>query len=104
MVSTAVPLRMLGMNDDPNRSESLKLTATAERSTSNGTWQGECSQCGTAVELGFAGTVPVHEPPRTGGLIQEGPRHVQVRATDVIHNARELAHGRGPATGSGHPP
>jgi hypothetical protein len=91
------------MNDDRNRSESLKLITTAERSTSSGTWQGECPQCGTPVELGFAGTVPVHEPPRNGGQIQEGLRHVQVRATDVIH-AREFAHGLGQATASGHPP
>jgi hypothetical protein len=92
------------MNDDCNRSGSLKLITTAEGSTLNGTWQGECPQCGTAVELGFAGTVLVHEPPRNGGQIEEGLRHVRVRATDVTHLTRELAHGLGPATASGHPP
>jgi hypothetical protein len=92
------------MNDVCNRSESLKLITTAERSTLNGTWQGECPECGTRVELGFARTVPVHEPPRNGGRIEERLRHVQVRAADVIHRASNLLQGLAPATASDHPP
>jgi hypothetical protein len=92
------------MNDDRNCSGSLKLIATAERPTVNGTWQGECPVCGTGVELGYAGRVPVHEPPRNGGQTDERPRHVQVRTADVAHDTRVLVPGLGPVTARDHPP
>jgi hypothetical protein len=73
------------MNDETNCSGSLKLIATAERPTVIGSWTGGCPECGKRVELGYAGRVPVHEPPRIGGRSGERLRHVQVRDTNVVH-------------------
>ena len=74
------------MNNDDKCSGSLKLIATADRPATIGSWTGECPQCGTRVELGYAGRVPVHEPPRNGGRPDERLRHVQVGVADVVHD------------------
>ena len=105
------------MNNDGNCSGSLKLIATAGKPTWNGAWPGECPECGVRVELGYAGLVPVHEPPRTGGRPDARLRQVRVRAADVVHDttavalrgqwrpvAQALVQAAGVAAAGAHPP
>jgi hypothetical protein len=88
------------MNDDCNRSESVKLIATAERPTVSITWEGECPQCGMSVELGYAGRLPVHEPPRTESQTDEWLGHVRVRTADIADHTEDLLPGFGPVMAS----
>jgi hypothetical protein len=74
------------MNIDDKCPGSLKLIATAKCPATIGSRTGECPECGTREELGYAGHMPVHEPPRNGGRADERLRHDQVRATDVVHD------------------
>jgi hypothetical protein len=101
MVDSGATVRMSGMDNDDKCSGSLKLIATADRPATIGSWTGECPQCGTRVEFGYAGRVPVHEPPRNGGRPDERLRHVQVRVPDVVHDhdtrTPALGHPREPA-------
>jgi hypothetical protein len=92
------------MNGDCNCSGSLKLVATAERPTVSGPWQGECPECGTGVELGYAGRVPVHEPPRTESQTDERLGHVRVRSADVADQTGDLLLGFGPVMARDRPP
>jgi hypothetical protein len=71
------------MNSDSICSGSLKLIVAANCTTLRDSWTGECPTCGEPVELGYAGPVPVHEPPRNGGRIEERLRHDEVASTEV---------------------
>jgi hypothetical protein len=88
MDGNVVATKMRGVNSKVNRSGSLKLNATAEQATDKKTWTGERPERGERVELGYAGHMSVHEPPRTGGRPHERLRHVQARATGVAGDLR----------------
>jgi hypothetical protein len=97
---------MGGMNSMQICSGSPKLIVAANSTALNDPWLGECPKRGEHAELGYAGQVPVHEPPRSRGRADEWLTRVQGRVAGVaLPTARALAvGGTSRSEMSAHPP